>query len=236
MSKLKSLKKCVFTYVTNNYDKLVQPKVITPGWDYICFSDTPIKTNTIWDVRPFNDIDMKVTCPKRRANAVPMKYYDYIDGSYDIAVCIDGNMEILSDMDKFLEDHNFSIDNVDLMLPKHPQRDCIYDEADAIIKLRKDDLKHVRKHVEYLKIEKYPRNFGLHETGTIVISRKSKNVESLFRQWRNIYMSMPSKRDQMSFDYSWWCNNHNVRILSPGKPIPSSRAFVNYMRVVRLHR
>ena len=33
------MKKVVFTFIINGYDTLKDPTIVTPGWDYLCFSD-----------------------------------------------------------------------------------------------------------------------------------------------------------------------------------------------------
>jgi len=33
------MKKVVFTFIINGYDTLKDPTIVTPGWDYLCYSD-----------------------------------------------------------------------------------------------------------------------------------------------------------------------------------------------------
>ena len=38
----------VYTVITNDYDTLRDPRVVTPGWRYVCFSDQPIESD-VWE-------------------------------------------------------------------------------------------------------------------------------------------------------------------------------------------
>ena len=37
-----------YTCITNKYDNLKDPRVVTPGWKYICYSDEQQKSD-IWE-------------------------------------------------------------------------------------------------------------------------------------------------------------------------------------------
>ena len=36
---IKATRKVVYTCISGNYDTLDEPRVVTPGWEYICFTD-----------------------------------------------------------------------------------------------------------------------------------------------------------------------------------------------------
>jgi len=195
--------RCVLTYITGNYDHIIEPKTISPGWDHICVTDSDIESAT-WNIKPIHVDDTFIKCPKRKANSIVMQYSKYIPETYDICICIDGNMEITDDLNKFIKEFNFDPKEHDLMIGQHPDRNCIYDEAREIIKLKKETPMIVNKHINILKSINYPRNAGLNETGVLVISRKSVNCYNLFSEWYKDYMKLPSKRDQLSFNYTLW--------------------------------
>lgn len=238
-------KKVIFTYITGDYDKLIEPEVITPGWDYVCFSDNPKLKSRNWDVRPLHTHDQDIECPKRRANAIVMKYYEYISDHYDICIIIDGNIKISKNLDTLLSDFEFDRENIDLMIGQHPTRDCVYDEAKEIVKLQKDDANNIIKHVKILQREGYPYKNGLCETCVFIISRKSKKCIGLFSEWYDTYMSLPSKRDQMTFDYTMW-KNKEKKLVCPnitvyernesGKTPREKKPFNDYLRVIRSHK
>lgn len=230
-------KKCIFTYITGNYDNLMNPNVITPGWDYICFTDNKSISSDVWDIKPIHDKDLSVYCPKRRANSVVMKYYEYIPDHYDICICIDGNLKIHKNLNELLSEFNYDLNEHDLMIPNHPDRSCVYEEAKAIINLNKDTRSNTESHVQKLKAEKYPANNGLYETCAMVLNRKSPLLKELFKDWYKEYMRLPCKRDQMSLNYVIWKYSNGINILSHSAPPEAKgkdrRAFSKYFETIK---
>lgn len=196
--------KCIFTYITGKYDRLINPSTVTPGWDYICFTDNSMLTSDIWDIRPIKPEDAEIECPKRRANAILTQYNKYIPRSYDICMIIDGNITINTNLNEFIDKSGFSTEKYDMLIPKHPDRNCIYDEATAILKLKKDNAVNINSHVSKLNKAGYPRQQGLHATSLFVLNNKSEKISKLFNVWHDVYFALSSKRDQMSFDYALW--------------------------------
>jgi O-antigen biosynthesis protein len=199
--------KCIFTYITGGYDNLIEPKTITPGWDYLCFTDSPninTELNSVWEICPINEEHMQIKCPKRRGNAVVMQYYKYIPEKYDICIAVDGNIIIEENLDDFLSVFNFDTVKYDFMIASHPTRDCIYDEAKAIMDLQKDSSIKVSKHIGVLRQNKYPLKNGLYQTNIMVLNNKSENMKIHFDGWYTEYMRLPSKRDQMTLNYAIW--------------------------------
>jgi len=232
-------KKCIVTYITGNYDELIEPRVITPDWDYICITDTPNTSSKNWKVILMDNQDKHIECQKRRANSIVMQYYKYISNEYDICIFIDGNMEVYNDLNMFLDEFKFDPLKIDLMVGQHPDRGCVYKEAEEVIKLKKDDPENIKKHVNILKANGYPINNGLCESGVLVISRKSEKCLNFFSQWYHDYMSLPSKRDQMSLNYSIWKQaDFNIKICKPNiaSSTSSRRPFNNYFNLKGKHK
>lgn len=198
---------CIITYITSGYDKLIEPEYVTEGWDYVCFTDTPsVQTveNSVWDVYPILDEHMKIECPKRRGNAVVMQYPKYVPSEYDTCIFVDGNIRIQGDLNKFLESFNYDPKSHDFMIATHPDRDCIYDEAKAIVNLNKDTPLQVYKHVNAIREERYPPKYGLYQTNVMVVNNKSEKAAKIFDEWFTQYMRLQSKRDQMTLNFAIW--------------------------------
>lgn len=233
-------KKCIFTVITGGYDELLEPAIRSRDWDYICFTDTPNIKSKNWKIRPIHEKDLQIACPKRRANAVVMKYYEYLSDEYDICLYIDGNIKIKKKLDDFLQQFKYDPTKHDLMIPDHPDRICIYKEADAIIRLNKDNQDKVKKHIDIIRNNKYPIDRGLYETCIMVITRKSEMTKKLYDKWFDVYMSMPSKRDQLSLSYATWLLNDEPQILSYPPPTGSvgkeRRPFIKYFETARQHK
>ena len=87
----------------------------------------------------------------------------------------------------------------DIGVFKHPERDCVYEEMEAIIRLGKDTRENVKKHYDYLKSINYPQHAGLAACG-VIIRHHTEEIKKLNEKWW-IELCTHSKRDQLSFPF-----------------------------------
>ena len=92
-----------------------------------------------------------------------------------------------------------------ISIPKHPLRDCVYDEASVCIKIGKEKKSVIQRQMEKLRKEGFPENFGLFESGIIFRNHMHKKVVELDEAWWKEYLNY-SKRDQLSLRYALWKN------------------------------
>lgn len=190
-------KKICYTAITGNYDTLKEPNVITNGWDYICFTNCiNIKSKT-WKIYPIprelsNLSNVKI---QRMIKICPHRYLP----EYNECLWVDGNITIKCDLNKFVGKFCYS----DFHTVKHPDRDCIYDECMAVIRLKKDTKENVNEVLEWLKHEGFPHNFGLAETG-LMYRKNTQNTNDICDEWGRQMLSRKTHRDQLMFNYSIW--------------------------------
>lgn len=79
---------------------------------------------------------------------------------------------------------------------KHPWRDCVYDEAEEIVRLGKDVKENVEPMVEAFTSMNYPKHNGLAACGVLV--RNNMLAMTMNNYWW-AYLCSTSKRDQLSF-------------------------------------
>lgn len=103
---------------------------------------------------------------------------------------------------------------------KHPQRDCVYDELQACLHLKKDDPTVMAMQVNRYRMMGYPAHHGLLET-TLTL-RRNELVTRRFNDlwWREIVEG--SVRDQLSVGYALWKSEARVAI------VPGSRTTCKY--------
>lgn len=84
-----------YTAIFSPYDDLKEPKIITPGWRYICYTDQDLKSD-IWQV-------IKVETPMRAQLAA--RYYKIMQHStfVDDSIWIDGSFLINCNLTEFWE-------------------------------------------------------------------------------------------------------------------------------------
>ena len=85
-----------------------------------------------------------------------------------------------------------------LVTTRHPERDCVYEEARAVVAHRKDDDANVRRSLSTFVTERMPRHFGLAETCFLGYCPADPMVRAIsaavMTRVRNL-----SHRDQLAF-------------------------------------
>ncbi len=190
----------IYTALTGGYDGLMQPHVIYPGYDYICFTDNPkTERDGVWEFRPIpydsNDRVVLSRYPKLNPHEV-LKEYEY-------SVYIDANIEILDDyLLKCVED---KIERGVLLAlaNHHERRKDVYDEAAFILKKRFAKFSEVLRQIKFLREEGYPENQKFYENNVIFRRHLKTPIIDLDKLWWNAFLSF-TKRDQLSLCYCYW--------------------------------
>jgi hypothetical protein len=200
---MEKIKKCIFFPLTGDYDNIKEPTVITPGWDYICFTNNPKLKSKNWEIK-FID-NPKGYCNSRLSRKVWILNHKYV-GEYDISISTGAQIQPTCNLNKFLDKFLPKDDTIDMSMAKHPVRDCIYKEAKKCIAKRLDDPKIIQKQMNFYKKNGYPKNNSLVACGIIIRKHNRKNVEEHCERWWN-QVKKWSFRDQLSFNYILWKYN-----------------------------
>jgi hypothetical protein len=196
------MKTVVYTVITGNYDKIVELEHKEKNVDYICFTNNKDLKSKTWKMEYISE-DMDNWLLSRK---VKIQFYKYVS-NYDISIYMDGAVKILKPITEFLS-KECDLDNNEMICFKHQQRDCIYDELNANIDLRRETVENVKKVEEFLIKEKYPKHNGLIEA-TVLVRKNTKDVRNLMDAWFGM-LNNYSKRDQLSFNYCVW--KHPVKL------------------------
>ena len=81
---------------------------------------------------------------------------------------------------------------------RHPERDCLYAEADVCIRTRRDDPDTIRTQIERYRREAFPEHAGLPHGGLLI---RKRGCEFFNQCWWDEVMA-GSCRDQISFPYA----------------------------------
>jgi len=189
------MKKCVFTINFDRYDAVREPH-ITPGWDYIMFTN-----NEGIDFKGWTPV--KVELPDL-PNYLAARYV-YINShlfvpEYDYSLMIGGQIRPSDDLNVFAD--QFMDFSNDFNMMKHPCRTCIYKEAEIIIRERIDKPENVNPQMDRYRAAGFPENYGLSACG-IIGRRNNKLVSEFNEMWWSEVMA-GSYRDQLSFDFVRW--------------------------------
>lgn len=197
-----NMSKAIYTVITGGYDILRTPIVLSPGFDYICFTDDPQLQCEGWTMRVVEPTEDK--CRQQRAiKIMPHKYLP----EYDMTVYIDGSHQLTADVNVLIQEH-FS---GNWLLKIHPTRKCIYTEGQKCVQIGKDTKERVNHQLtEYLK-QGMPAEYGLFETG-IMIRDNNPQVNEICEAWY-AEVAAHSHRDQISLPYVLWKHGYQPQTI-----------------------
>jgi GT2 family glycosyltransferase len=184
----------VYTAITGGYDTLREQRPSARNSvKFIAFTDEPHESKT-WEVR---EAHKEFSDPNRNAKihkVLPHLYFPdhayslWIDGS--VGIQFPFGVDRLAEV--YLADH-------DMAIFKHPDRNCLYQEANTCINRNLDDKDLIRQQIQRYTKEGYPPNAGLVEA-TIILRRHTPKIIEFNEAWWNEIQN-GSKRDQISFNY-----------------------------------
>lgn len=188
----------VYTAMTGGYDQPVVHECLSDSVDYFFFTDKPVLDKGFWKVRPVLNSKTSSVKVARFIKSNPHKYLS----NYDYAVWIDANVIIRCDIEKYVR---MAVDDpgTPIFGISHPQRQCIYEEAKAVIASKKDSEDRVFPQIERYKAEGYPSKNGLIESNFLIINLKNPRSIDLMKMWSD-EIENGSHRDQLSLNYCLW--------------------------------
>lgn len=212
---LQSPEGVVYTCITGNYDELQIHKYINPRFLYVCYTDNQRLINkgkfAHWQIRPL----VYKTGNNQENNRWHKLKPHMLFPEYPVSVYVDGNINILTpeifDKIALVPTDDF------ISVPKHFERDCIYDEAEACKLAGKDTPENINRQILFYRQEGFPRHFGLGENNIIFRRHNLPKCKELMEQWWTLQTSY-SRRDQLGLFYLLWKNRVHVHYLTMKNP------------------
>ncbi len=182
----------VITSICGAKDNLPEGN-IKGGATWVAYLDqTMMPISADWNIRPAYN---RFTSPRRNSRAHKILAHEFCNTEYSI--WMDGNMKLLVTPELLIEKY---LKNHDIAVFKHPNRDCIYDEALVCAKARLDDPEAIIEQVKKYEDDGFPRHRGQAECG-LIIRRHTPKIEAFNNMWWAEYCRH-SVRDQISFMYT----------------------------------
>lgn len=202
------MKKVIYTCITGEYDDACAHTYMNSDWDYIMFTDNQYLLSMPrymhWEIRPlrFNKMSNVKNARWHKINA------DILFPEYDYSLWVDGNIVIQSG-DFFKRIKTLIDSDINISVPLHPVRNCIFDEAQTIMDLRIDNKNTVNREMRKLRYWHYPKNNGLNETCIILRKHNNKKIKRAQKRWWHMVKNY-SKRDQLSYNWAMWRSKINT--------------------------
>lgn len=196
----------VYTAIMGGVDSLQDPLIVTPGIDYICFTDNKKIKSKVWQIR---HIENKEIESRKKAREIKLFPHIYLSG-YDYSIWVDGNILILKDIGALISE--FISKDIKISTFKHFKRNCIYEEALTCTILKKDSLENIYRQIKFCVDNSYPAQFGLAETNVMFRKHFDPIVIEFMEKWWNCILNN-SIRDQLSFNLIAYIMNVEIKYL-----------------------
>ncbi len=187
----------IYTVVFGKYDKLVEPKCLPDNCDYYVITDNFVPESSLWKKIDISEYEEKI---KNYSNAEKNRYFKMhpheVFEKYKYSIYIDGNIEVISDLTEYIA----RLSDVGIAIHNHRERDCVYDECNAIKLFRKEKKDNVNKYIKLLIEREMPKHYGLLECNVIVREHHNPVCIQVMEGWWNEYL-VHIKRDQVSLPY-----------------------------------
>ena len=165
------------------------------GVDYHAFVDDNAANNK-WITHPIIEFSNDPTYTNRR-NAKVYKILPFAFlPNYDYFFWVDSTHRLEINPNEVI---NKYLNDTDVAVFKHPERDCIYPEGKIVMDINFDHLNLVEDQLAFYKDLCYPENNGLYELPVRVQRNTALTQRMGWMWWEQICMF--SSRDQISFPF-----------------------------------
>jgi hypothetical protein len=178
--------KTIYTGIFSAYDDLKEPRVITPGWRYICFTDQDLISDT-WEIRK---VPVLPDGPQRTARYYKILFHRHIEDQYSIY--IDGSFVINCNLDEWWKNFTAPITCI-----RHPIRNCVYAEARAVVRNKRKGTENIDQQMSDYELLEIPRHGGVIQSGILMREKDPQTIALCERWWW--HLQQYSARDQLSF-------------------------------------
>jgi len=166
-----------------------------PGWDYICFTNQPIKDQEGWTI-----VQVPYT---GKSPALEAKRYKWLSHTfleeYDVVVWMDAYFAPNPSRSDLLKTWILGMKEkgTTILHKAHGERTCVWDECNAVVQSKRDTESRVKQVKTYLKSIQMPNKWGLFDTSILIKFHKHSELQTLCE---SIYsqLTTTSYRDQLA--------------------------------------
>jgi hypothetical protein len=171
--------------------------------DYVCFTDDPSLTSSRWQ---FRVVENRMIDSHRLSKSFKHLPHRHL-GAYARSLYIDNTIRL-----KVAPSEIFGRFDDDLVMFKHPWRDCVYEEAEAVIESSYDDPDLVRRQMRFYRALGYPANNGLSAASFLLRNHHNAALQAVSEDWHGQVLRY-SKRDQLSWNVCAWYRKFRFSVI-----------------------
>lgn len=178
------------------------------GVDYVCFTDDPELRSETWQIRLTSRELLDATRAAKRIKALPHRFLP----EYDWSLYVD-NTTRLKQPPADLFNRHLAPSRSPLVVFRHPERDCVYDEAAAVVQHQLDDPVRVRHQTAVYRRLGYPEHAGLATTPFMLRRHHAPALITVMERWHQQVLRH-SLRDQIALNPAAWFDGFEIGYLN----------------------
>lgn len=186
----------VYTAIFNQRDNFKEPP--SGDFDFIVFTDNlhvPCTSRAV-----VKGMQQPVHGePVRSARKIKALSHVFLP-EYEYTAWVDGSFIMKKDIEPYVAK---CLQDADIAVHAHPLRNCIFEEANAVLTYQFEKKEIVQRVVERYRREGFPEKYGLAATGILFRNNRSSDVINFNNAWWG-EIAAYSQRDQLSFNYVMW--------------------------------
>lgn len=184
------------------------------GVDYVCFTDDAELKSDKWRFIHISNTSLDPARLAKRYKHLPHLFLP----EYERSIYIDNTVKLKVAPSAIFE--RFSAD--EMVMLRHPQRTCAYDEGVELIRRRYDDPETIKRQMQFYRELGYPAQNGLNAGTFLLRDHRSAVMCQTAFEWHSQLLRF-SKRDQLSWNFCAWLTK--FEFTSVGEDLNSNSLF-----------
>lgn len=202
-------KMVVYTVLTGDYDNIVDPLYVTPGVDYLVFTNREIKKK-VWKTIKVDNGGLSDLMLSRRIKMLPQ---EYLPQGYNTNIYVDANVIIFGDITMLATKLN---EQCHFAVSAHSMRNKVKEELDELVNLGKVESSLADNVFSRYIAEGFEDNLGLAECTVLVRHGGNYGLDKLMQTWWKEFSTNGLNRDQISLMYCIWKEDYKMYELMDG--------------------
>src|SRR3954447_25674822 len=171
------------------------------GIDFVCFTDDPELRSKFWKIEL---MPRRLLNPARAAKKIKALPHVYLP-QYDESLYIDNTARLKASPKRMFDEH-LAPASSPLVCFRHPERDCVYDEARVVLSIGFDTPERVKPQMALYRYLGYPAHNGLGKSTLLLRRHHDPALQRMLSTWSE-QIFCHSRRDQLSMLPSCWFEN-----------------------------
>jgi hypothetical protein len=201
------MRRVVYTCLFGHSELFNDFKYERDGIDFICFTDDPELRSDFWKIEL---LPRKALDPARAAKKIKSLPHIYL-AQYDQSLYIDNTVRLKAAPKRIFEEY-LAPAKSPLVCFRHPERDCVYDEAKAVLSMGFDTPARVNPQMALYRYLGYPAHNGLASSGLLLRQHRNPALQRVMNIWCE-QVFCHSRRDQLSMLPACWLENFEPEYL-----------------------